>query len=163
MVILANKHDRERPELGEVEGLADLALVGCAVSVQGKVDSPVPGVFVRKCDARPQRNLEIEGAILNTVYISLKTTLYLGPYDPVTPVEVLGVHVHAAALPLDAAAPPPCKLGQDAEDAHPQRVGEAVSAVTCDHGVLRPESGDNTCNEQRFMKYKPSHCEFKVW
>ena len=57
VVILANKHDRERPELGQVEGLADLALVGCAVSVQGKVDPAVPGVFVRKGDARPERNL----------------------------------------------------------------------------------------------------------
>ena len=70
VVILANKNDRERPELGQVEGLADLALVGCAVSVQGKVDPAVPGVFVRKGDARPERNLQIEGAMMNRVEFS---------------------------------------------------------------------------------------------
>ena len=58
MVVLADKHDGEIPELGEVEGLANLALVGGTVSVKGKVDSPVLEVLVSKRDARSERNLE---------------------------------------------------------------------------------------------------------
>jgi hypothetical protein len=57
VVVLADEDDRQVPELGEVEGLRHLALVGSTVAVQREVHATVALVLVGKGDTRPQRNL----------------------------------------------------------------------------------------------------------
>ena len=51
---------------------------------------------------------------------------HLCPDDAVASVEVLGVHVHGAALAPDAAGLAAGQLGQHAQDRDTHHVGEAV-------------------------------------
>merc|ERR1719232_2397069 len=64
---------------------------------------------------------------------------HLGPHNTVASVEVLGVHVHAAALSPHTAGLAASQLSQDSEDGDAHDVGEAVSPVGGDDGVLGPD------------------------
>ena len=138
VVVLADEHHGERPELGQVEGLADLALVGRPVAVEGKVDSAISAVLVSEGNAGPERNLSSN--------------------YPIAAIEVPGVHVHTASLPCNRTVRPvisgdslstltshhptllPRELRQDPEDGDTQGVGEAMGPVGSDDGVRGPQS-----------------------
>src|SRR3546814_3616872 len=51
------------PQLGHVEGLVDLALIGCAVAEISDADPAVPGVFVLERQPRADRHLRADDAV----------------------------------------------------------------------------------------------------
>src|SRR3546814_9674857 len=55
--------DRQLPQLGHVEGLVDLALIGCAVAEISDADPAVPGVFVLERQPRADRHLRADDAV----------------------------------------------------------------------------------------------------
>ena len=88
------------PQLGHVEGLVDLALVGRAVAEVAQAHVVVAAVLVGEGEAGAQRHACAD--------------------DAVAAVEVLlgREHVHGAALALGAAAAPAGQLGHDALGVH---------------------------------------------
>src|SRR3546814_17904545 len=56
LVVLGHEDDRQLPQLGHVEGLVDLALIGCAVAEISDADPAVPGVFVLERQPRAARH-----------------------------------------------------------------------------------------------------------
>ena len=95
-VVLDDVDDRQLPELGHVEALVDLALVGRAVAEIGQRDVVVAAVLVGEGEAGAERDLRAD--------------------DAVAAVEVLlvGEHVHRAALAARIAAAAAGQLGHDA-------------------------------------------------
>merc|ERR1719232_1376315 len=121
VVVLTDEYRWQLPQLGQIEGLGHLALVCRAVSVQAEGGASVIVVF------------------LSEGYSSSKG--HLGPHNTVASVEVLGVHVHAAALSPHTAGLAASQLSQNPKDGNAHDVGEAVSPVGGDDGVLGPDGG----------------------
>ncbi len=120
ILTLAAEKGGEVPELGHVEGLKDLALVGGTVTVENDGGVLVLVVLVGKRQASTDRDL--------------------GANDTVAAVEALGEHVHGATLAVGDALTAAQKLADDGADGAATHQGEAVAAVGSDDVVLLGES-----------------------
>lgn len=120
VIILADKYAGQAPQLGHVEGLEDLALIGGAVSVEGHADAPVPSILMG------------EG---NT-----GTEWDLGPDNAIAAVELVAVHVHGAALATTTSRLEAHQFGHHIEEGYSHQVGPGVAAVCRYYGIAFPEA-----------------------
>ncbi len=63
LVVLDDIDDRQLPQLGHVEGLVDLALVGGAVAEIGQADAVIAAILVGEGQAGAQRHLGADDAV----------------------------------------------------------------------------------------------------
>src|SRR5690606_25230592 len=117
-VVLDDVDDRQVPELGHVEALIDLALVGGAVAEIGEADGVLAAILGGEGEAGAGRDL--------------------GADDAVAAVEAVLVteHVHGAALAGGEAAAAAGELGHDALGIHAEHQHMAVIAIAGDRGVV---------------------------
>ena len=113
---LAAEENGQVPQLGHVEGFEDLALVGCAVAVEGDRGVGLAGVLLREGEAGADGDL--------------------GTDDAVAAEEALCEHVHGPALAVGNAFSPSEQLANDGLDGSAAHQGEAVAAVGGDDGVF---------------------------
>ena len=95
-VVLDDVDHRQLPQLGHVEGLVDLALVGGPVAEIGEGDVAVAAVAVGEREACAEGDLRADDAVAAVEML------------------LLGEHVHRAALALAEAAAASGQLGHDA-------------------------------------------------
>src|SRR3546814_6455145 len=116
------------PQLGHVEGLVDLALIGCAVAEISDADPAVPGVFVLERQPRADRHLRADDAV--------------PAVEPVLHRE----HVHRAALAARNAGGAAGEFGHD--DLGVDAIGQpmAVVAITSDDAVLAEDRKSTRLN-----------------
>ncbi len=120
-VVLDDVDDRQLPQLGHVEALVDLALIGGAVAEIGQADVAVVAILVGEGDAGAER--------------------HRGADDAVAAVELLvaAEHVHGAALAVRIAVAASGQLRHDAARIHAAGQHVAVVAIAGDHLVAVPD------------------------
>jgi hypothetical protein len=123
---LTAEENRQVPQLGHVEGLEDLALVGGTVTVQN--DGGV-GLFVVLLG---ESQTGADG--------------HLGTDDTVSTVEVLGEHVHGTTLAVRDTLAAAEKLTNDGLDGATAHHGETVATVGSDNLV---HAGDGVLDTDR--------------
>ena len=121
---LTTEQSGEVPQLGHVEGLEDLTLVGGTVTVQ---DDGGVGLLV---------------VLLGESQTS--TDGNLGTDDTVTTVEVLGEHVHGTTLSVGDTLTATQQLTNDGLDSTTAHQSETVATVSSDDLVLTVDSVLNT-------------------
>src|SRR3546814_12108307 len=133
LVVLEHEDDRQLPQLGHVEGLVDLALIGWAVAEISASDPPVPGVFVLERQPRAYRHLRPDDAV--------------PAVEPVLHRE----HVHRAALAARNAGGAAGEFGHD--DLGVDAIGQhmAVVAITSDDAVLADRERRLQTHSDRFL------------
>ena len=124
LVVLDHEDDRQLPQLGHVEALIDLALIGGAVAEISEADAAIARIFVLEGEAGAEADL--------------------GADDAVAAVEAMldAEHVHRAALALGDAGGAAGQLGHDhlGIDAVSEHV--AMVAIAGDDAVLAGVSAD---------------------
>ena len=114
LVVLNDVDGRQLPQLGHVEALIDLALVGRAVTEIDEGHRIVAPVLARERQTRAQRHLRPDDAVP-----AVKRRRHIE-------------HVHRAALALGRAANAPGQLGHHGIRVHARRQHMAVVAVAGD-------------------------------
>ncbi len=109
LVVLADKHAREVPQLRHVERLEDLALVARAIAVQRERRVLLILVVLRECDARAHGNLCAD--------------------DAVSAKEPRGEDVHGPALAVRHATLATKELTDDALDCANRRAGRRRGGI----------------------------------
>src|SRR5690606_11070184 len=109
LIVLDDEHDRQLPQLGHVESLVDLALVGRAISEISEADAAIVLVLMGKGEAGADR--------------------HLGADDAVTTIKAMldREHVHRAALPAADAGGAASQLGH--HDLRIDSAGEHVAMI----------------------------------
>lgn len=121
---LTAEQSREIPQLGHVESLEDLALVAGTITIQDDTGVLSALVLVGKSQTGTDGNLSAD--------------------DTVTAVEVLGEHVHGAALSVGNTLAATKQLTNDGSDRTATHEGETVASVRSDDVVLLGNSVLNT-------------------
>ena len=133
LVVLDHEDDRQLPQLGHVEALVDLALIGRAVAEIGEADAAIRFIFVPEGEPGAERDL--------------------GADDAVAAVESVldAEHVHRAALALGDAGCAAGQLGHDhfGVDAVSEHV--AVVAIAGDDAVLARRQRRLQPDRDRFL------------
>src|SRR6185312_11788275 len=131
-IVLDDVDDRQLPELGHVEALVDLALVGGAVAEIGHRDVVVAAIAVGEGEPGAERHLRAD--------------------DAVAAEEALldAEHVHRAALALGIAVGAAGELGHDALRVHAGGDHVAVVAIAGDDLVAAFERHLHT-DDDRFL------------
>jgi hypothetical protein len=112
---LATEDDGQVPELGHVEGLEDLTLVGSTVTVEGKGDVLLVLVLACKGNASADGNLSTN--------------------DTVSTVEAGSEHVHRSTLSVCDTLSPAEQFTDDGLDGCAAHQSEAVAAVSGDEMI----------------------------
>jgi hypothetical protein len=126
MLTLATEDHGKVPELGHVEGLKDLTLVGSTVTVEGEGDVLLVVVLVGESET--------------------STDGHLGTDDTVAAVEAGSEHVHGTTLAVCDTLATAEKLANDGLDGGAAHHGETVAAVGGDDLVLLGDSVLNTAS-----------------
>ena len=126
MLTLATEDHGKVPELGHVEGLEDLILVGGTVTVKSKGDVLLAVVLVGESETSTDGDL--------------------GTDDTVATVEAGGEHVHGTTLAVGDTLATAEKLTNDGLDGSTAHHGETVAAVGSDDLVLLGDSVLNTAS-----------------
>ena len=123
LIVFDDVDDRQTPELGHVEALVDLPLVGRAIAEVGEADLAVVAVLVGQRKARAQTHLRAD--------------------DPVPAIKsrLDRKHVHGSTLSTGRAPDPAGEFSH-----HPSRIpatGQHMAVVTVagDHLVAGPAGG----------------------
>lgn len=148
LVVLTDKDAGEVPELGHVESLKDLALVGSTVTVEGKSSGLFLVVLLGKGDTGADGNLlflarrmdEKEGT---GAWMKKKGT-YLGTDDTVTAEERRSKDVHRTTLTERHTVLSAHQLGNDTLDGTASENGKSVASVRGDDSVLVGDGGLHT-------------------
>ena len=133
MVVLDRVDDRQVPQLGHVEALVDLALVGRAVAEIGEAHAAVARILVLEGEAGAERDLRADDAV--------------AAVEAVLDAE----HVHRTALALGNAGGAAGQLGHDhlGVDAIGEHV--AVVAIAGDDAVLADRHRRLQPDRDRFL------------
>ena len=123
LVVLDDVDDRQLPQLGHVEALIDLALVGGAVAEIGQADAVIAAIFVGEGQPRAERHLGADDAVAAIEFL------------------LLAEHVHRAALALGIAGGAAGQLGHHAFGVHARRQHMAMVAIGGDQLVVGPDIG----------------------
>ena len=126
MLTLATEDHGKVPELGHVEGLEDLTLVGSTVTVEGEGDVLLVVVLVGESETSADGDL--------------------GTDDTVATVEAGGEHVHGTTLAVGNTLAAAEKLTNDGLDGSTAHHGETVAAVGSDDLVLLGDGMLNTAS-----------------
>ena len=126
VLTLATEDHGKVPELGHVEGLEDLTLVGGTVTVKSKGDVLLAVVLVGESETSTDGDLSTD--------------------DTVATVEAGGEHVHGTTLAVCDTLATAEKLTNDGLDGGAAHHGETVAAVGSDDLVLLGDSVLNTAS-----------------
>lgn len=126
MLTLTAEDHGQIPELGHVEGLEDLTLVGSTVTVESEGDVLLAVVLVGEGETSTDGHLSTD--------------------DTVTAVEAGGEHVHGTTLAVCDTLATAEKLTNDGLDGGAAHHGETVAAVCGDDLVLLGDGVFNTAS-----------------